>query len=497
MSRAFLEELLDEMVESLASVRQEHNLVEHDFTISQADIYNAVFTELNFKQNGKDIYPGWATLPEDEKLRQLDIIEQSLENIMSKIHANILKARAEIKNTESKAYMKVWPSSYTEGTKEIRILTLYPEGSGIVRKFWWLGENATEVELTSFDATREIYRNEVNRIFSNLTSRLKTYYKKAYEGRTDLTENQKNWVEGKGILVRESGDARKIALGHSRRELVEIAASRADTKFRKLLQTKKLSSGARQRLLREFGFEVFLEYESTINATVMKVGIESFSDNSEAGLKLEKAFLKERREALKRLDMSLRGAKGAKKLEELEGSDSRPEIEKKKIVKIFNDKLTSKKVTSIDTKVNTSKHRLKKKVAGKISKKTRKGNVKPGASKKYPQAKAPNQSSSISLQSLIPVINSKLSASVRKNMQFPALINRTGRFADSVQVTDITETPQGFPSIGYNYMKYPYQTFEVGYERGTADRDPRKLIDKSIREVAAELVVGRFYTRRV
>ena len=31
----------------------------------------------------------------------------------------------------------------------------------------------------------------------------------------------------------------------------------------------------------------------------------------------------------------------------------------------------------------------------------------------------------------------------------------------------------------------------------TADRDPRKVIDRSIREIAAELLTGRFYTRRV
>ena len=29
------------------------------------------------------------------------------------------------------------------------------------------------------------------------------------------------------------------------------------------------------------------------------------------------------------------------------------------------------------------------------------------------------------------------------------------------------------------------------------DRDPRKLIDESIREIAAQMAVGRFYTRRV
>jgi len=36
-----------------------------------------------------------------------------------------------------------------------------------------------------------------------------------------------------------------------------------------------------------------------------------------------------------------------------------------------------------------------------------------------------------------------------------------------------------------------------GSKFASADRDPRTLIDKSIREVMAEFAIGRFYTRRV
>ena len=82
-------------------------------------------------------------------------------------------------------------------------------------------------------------------------------------------------------------------------------------------------------------------------------------------------------------------------------------------------------------------------------------------------------------------------------MGTPALENRTGRFARSVQVTDVIQTAKGFPSIGYTYQKGPYQTFEPGFKQGSAQRDPRTLIDRSIREIASELIVGRFYTRRV
>lgn len=100
---------------------------------------------------------------------------------------------------------------------------------------------------------------------------------------------------------------------------------------------------------------------------------------------------------------------------------------------------------------------------------------------------------------LMTLLDSKLNRQVLKNMKYPALQNRTGTFASSVRITDIVKTPQGFPSIGYTYQENPYRVFEVGSGGAWAstDRDPRRLIDKSIRDVAAELATGRFYTRRV
>ena len=74
----------------------------------------------------------------------------------------------------------------------------------------------------------------------------------------------------------------------------------------------------------------------------------------------------------------------------------------------------------------------------------------------------------------------------------PALTNRTGQFASSVRPTDIAMTPKGFPSIGYTYQRDPYEVHEKD-----SNFDPRKLIDRSMREIAAEYAIGRFYTRRV
>ena len=105
-----------------------------------------------------------------------------------------------------------------------------------------------------------------------------------------------------------------------------------------------------------------------------------------------------------------------------------------------------------------------------------------------------------SLFSVMAMINQRLPETLEKNMRAPGLENRTGRFANSVKLTDVSQTAKGFPSFGYTYERDPYQVFEVGRGRSpwaTPQRDHRLVIDRSIREVAAELALGRFYTRRV
>lgn len=110
-----------------------------------------------------------------------------------------------------------------------------------------------------------------------------------------------------------------------------------------------------------------------------------------------------------------------------------------------------------------------------------------------------SKSSSASPLALITLINKELPDTVRKNMQSPQLQNITGRFAESVRVTDVMQTAKGFPSIGYTYQRSPYGVFEDGGGAApwsNGQRDPRQLIDRSIREIAAQFAIGRFYTRR-
>jgi hypothetical protein len=84
-------------------------------------------------------------------------------------------------------------------------------------------------------------------------------------------------------------------------------------------------------------------------------------------------------------------------------------------------------------------------------------------------------------------------------MRLPSLVNRTGRFAQSAEVVRIEETREGFPSFVFNYERDPYDVFDRTLGRApwnTPERDPRALVDKSVREIVREMAINRFYTRR-
>lgn len=69
---------------------------------------------------------------------------------------------------------------------------------------------------------------------------------------------------------------------------------------------------------------------------------------------------------------------------------------------------------------------------------------------------------------------------------------RTGRFADSVKIDKVMESRTGLISVFYSYMKNPYATFSAGGMREyPRSRDPKALISKSIREIAADNAVTR------
>lgn len=187
----------------------------------------------------------------------------------------------------------------------------------------------------------------------------------------------------------------------------------------------------------------------------------------------------------------------------LPGSASFVDIKRKKLLKKVTDEFKSNKKAKVvleesiniqnkKTSTNKEKKRTSRSVAA-IG--LTKGASTRGAT---PRRKVKKGVASSPLR-LIGLINEKLPGQVAQNMGSPRLNNVTGRFASSVRVVEVATTAKGFPSFGYTYQRNPYEVFESGSGTrfSSVERDPRTLIDTSIREIAAELALGRFFTRRV
>lgn len=190
--------------------------------------------------------------------------------------------------------------------------------------------------------------------------------------------------------------------------------------------------------------------------------------------------------------------------ENLKGSSTLSE--KIEHVIVHDNFLKAFKDSKIKTDIKAKK--VKTKTKTKLTDKTEKGSgtrvssvpVKGSKARAVSSNQRVKNKQSRSMFSVMSMINQKLPETVQKNMKAPGLENRTGRFAGSVRLTEVSATRQNFPSFGYTYDKEPYQVFEMGRGRApwaTPERDPRKVIDASVREIAAQMALGRFYTRRV
>ena len=96
------------------------------------------------------------------------------------------------------------------------------------------------------------------------------------------------------------------------------------------------------------------------------------------------------------------------------------------------------------------------------------------------------------------LLNEMLPNEVLERMQAPSLVNRTGRFKNSAEAINVMIGARGAIQVEYTYMKNPYKTFEPGGKQGSTNRDPRKIIGASIRDIMSQLTGKKFIrTRRV
>ncbi len=221
---------------------------------------------------------------------------------------------------------------------------------------------------------------------------------------------------------------------------------------------------------------------------VIGVTLESAFLNKKYGREVEAKLAPKINEALSRIIQKM----------EMENLSSSPTSVETRIDKTLNEFANVGKSKRVRTNIK------KKKINTKPVKAEKKKKVKSTQGKQFKDnTKAPKvvfeskETRVGSAVSLLALLNTKLSSAVQSNMGAPRLENRTGRFAASVRAIDVQRTKQGFLSVGYTYQKDPYQVFESssGSRFSSIERDPRALIDASIREVAAQLITTRLYTR--
>lgn len=356
---------------------------------------------------------------------------------------------------------------------------------------------------SNFNKLKSLYKESLNSFVMDLNE----FLKKNHE--TKLTKTQAGYYdrEKKQYNRKVINTDKEIEFGS---DLIEaghlegegIAESRARDAIDKAINESYTSAANKEVLennMSALGIDLgFIRNDKTDKHTIYA---QSRVENQTTGYLTgseKRKFQQNLRKAIERLDEStpIKGLKGSDSIEELKVKQTThtimkeyeskanirtsPKSKKPKLTKrsVVNEgsKKRSKKTNSTLAKATVAKAGLKRK-------------------KKTKQKRGPSSSP---LQ-LIGIINKELPNTVRKNMGPPALENQTGRFAESVRVTDVTQTRKGFPSFGYTYAKSPYQVFEQGNGRpgwASAERDPRAIIDKSIREIAAQFAIGRFYTRR-
>lgn len=462
----FLEKLDKELYGSSATYRREADGREMSFSFNANRFVKALENEFKFRGLDKEFN------------------SQELQNFMYKGAGDILKACA----TNAKKFKQTRGVLIRRNQHSLKVII----ASEINPR--------TDKNYSNFNKLKQLYKDELDVFVLELNDHLKKNYgkrlnktKKKFDRDTFTTtvENTDKEIEFGSDLI-EGGHEEGLGILESRMaDAIDTAINQKYTR-----QTTKDNLETNLNLL---GIDLgFVRDDKTGTHAIFA---QSRVENQETGVMAsdEKTkFRKQLRAAIDKLNSK-------EPIPGLKGSDSIEEYETKKVEHEVMKELG--KASSKTVKVSSTKKPKATKRSATFSDKKKKSKVvnsalplatvKKGRGRSSGARSAAGGESAISLLRFISLMNQKLPQTVAKNMGDPALNIRTGRFASSVRVTEVVPTTKGFPSVGYTYMKNPYQTFEQGFKQGNPDRDPRKLIDRSIREIAAQLVTVRLYTRRV
>lgn len=96
-------------------------------------------------------------------------------------------------------------------------------------------------------------------------------------------------------------------------------------------------------------------------------------------------------------------------------------------------------------------------------------------------------------------LNYEINNAIKANMQLPALVYRTGRFARSVKIAGVLQNPDCSITAYYRYMVAPYAVFDPSISNyrnlSSPTRNPQKIIGDSIRDIARTVMRDRYTIR--
>jgi len=406
--------------------------------------------------------------------KDLSVINKEAENLLGKLKGKLSKVKAENKKIVSgKTYVRM---TFTSSTK---VYTKFGDPDSIYHKIY--NSYRPLLKKTFEEIQKYLHTQE----FTNpTTGRKKSKAIRTKSGKTREAAGQEiqlGHIEGKSVVESFIRDAFENVL-ENEGAYTDSGDALSETDIRREMQN--------------LGIDISIIKNARINTYTVE--LESAKDNREGGTVL-KARKRQLQAQIKKAVKKLGG------IENLKGSDTPKEVFIKKTRKEVLEPFKNKKHITVkgkSTKTDNKSAQAKRssKARAKRSKTSIQSLGKAALPAKLKARKTKGESSASQPLQLLAMLNKQLPDTVRKNMREPALVNRSGRFADSVRATDVTQTPKGYPSIGYTYDRSPYGVFEDGAgiaPWANGDRDPRDLIDKSIREIATQFAIGRFYTRRV
>tara|TARA_B100000902_G_scaffold242600_1_gene229708 strand:- start:492 stop:1937 length:1446 start_codon:yes stop_codon:yes gene_type:complete len=351
-----------------------------------------------------------------------------------------------------------------------------------------------------FDKIKRAYHKGYSAFFHGVRGHLTKKAEKSEGGMGRSEKFEKAYASKDGKRLYKG---RAMHSGHKMGQgVVETRMREAFDKHKKkvMKKTEPLECLAETDLiadLKTLGIDLKFMRDPETGVMEFEISMEGATGNILRGAEMKKKL----NDIRKRLKELLTGGAEGLELYQLKGSDSLLLVDRKTIINSIAKSYKKNKYVTVRTE-NTKKKARKKTVSKKIDG----ANVERGGRGKIAEPTLPAGAATASageqpkfnIQNILGLVNAQLQDRVGAKMVDPRLESRTGRFLESVRATDVTQTAQGYPSVGYTYARDPYEVYETGSGTrfASAYRDPRVIIDQSIREIVSQFGLGRMYTRR-